>query len=416
MEKQSNFSSKLKKAPKLLSKSEEPNESKQSTTSNATTTTCLSNKSLSVVRSVVNSYQTPIKLIKNLSKKSQQLVDRLIHKKKEALLKNDLADSAFSLEFRYGDLLSHQANLHLPSHLKLLVKQQGRIDELVNYFNSIEKPLTFEELATSVTKEFDKQFILDNFKQLLFAAPHFYTIANKSEKIIVNIPFNYLERLQLNYTYKRSDESEKSTFVQLTVSEIEARKNKLNEVLIQICLEQQEEVLRAKNIKYDAKRARVWHSEFDLDSVKIPLFDFNVELNKKWQLNAKELEEVLSEEEPESDNILENSYLSKQTMNRIRQTSKLKSAKKLFRTEIQEGMEEVTAQRSKVKIARTIEQLMRKDQAIEYEILLNKLTESGFKDESKKAVESLIEEGFFEKRREGKVLVRSKTKLLQEIK
>ena len=147
---------------------------------------------------------------KELSGKTLEILNKLRSERKNKFERSPIrererSESIYSLKFRFEELIQEKRKLPLPPTYKTLINVVSDLDSMINFFKLKKKIPRFEMIRNNMEMTLKKTITIDQFKQILFIAPHFYIYKwEKAEKtneydLVIDFPEDFAERINVRY-------------------------------------------------------------------------------------------------------------------------------------------------------------------------------------------------------------------------
>lgn len=185
--------------------------------------------------------------------------------------KSENSENLFSKSFIYSEIIyDYEIKYVLPPKYLYLLKQFEELDNLINLFKSLNKPLKYSDIIKSSKRLTD----ISDFQKMLYVAPHLFTykyfeINSKNKFLFVNISNNneLITKsknpslfINLNYDSLQTEYSDKG---QITKEELKDRSQEFKVLLIHITLAQHLKLIK----KFNPIKSKTWHHQFNLEEV-----------------------------------------------------------------------------------------------------------------------------------------------------
>ena len=249
-----------------------------------------------------------IEIMKKLKEERKNRFDR-----PENTDKNFRSDSSFSkLRLKYEELLSKPRELRLPLKYKQLFNTFMSLEQTIslNKIRESNQMNTFDNIRNSIESVTKHTFNMKVLQQILYVVPHFYILKyiekkkrstfnindsfNKDYDLIIDIPDDFNERINKNYTenfnflsinyHDINSNKFNPCYKSLTLKESMKRKEIFKNILNRIVNVFHNKYLSKKKIKinFDPLIEKTWEHNFDPDAEceDIPLFEIPLPPNK----------------------------------------------------------------------------------------------------------------------------------------
>ena len=249
-----------------------------------------------------------IEIMKKLKEERKNRFDR-----PENTDKNFRSDSSFSkLRLKYEELLSKPRELRLPLKYKQLFNTFMSLEQTIslNKIRESNQMNTFDNIRNSIESVTKHTFNMKVLQQILYVVPHFYILKyiekkkrstfnindsfNKDYDLIIDIPDDFNERINKNYTenfnflsinyHDINSNKFNPCYKSLTLKESMKRKEIFKNILNRIVNVFHNKYLSKKKIKinFDPLTEKTWEHNFDPDAEceDIPLFEIPLPPNK----------------------------------------------------------------------------------------------------------------------------------------
>ena len=312
-----------------------------------------------------------------ISQKTLEIIKKLKEKRnngkkselKKSIIKN--SNSFTNLKMKYKEFLHNSRELRLPIIYKELIDSFDSLEQTINRNKISSKNImnTFSNIKQSIESITHKTFSVNILKKILYIVPHFYILKyipknntsifslnediDKNYDLVIDIPSDYKERLDKNYPktfnfleinfFDKYHENNFSPIEKnLSIKEIQKRKQIFSDILYQIVNEYYQKFLQEKNIKpnFDPMIEKTWHHDFDPDKYckDIPLFEIpspqedksifaEIINNNNLKKQILEIEKEKNKKYDDNLKIIKpskiNKYVSESYMEKIREKSKL---------------------------------------------------------------------------------------------
>ena len=312
-----------------------------------------------------------------ISQKTLEIIKKLKEKRnngkkselKKSIIKN--SNSFTNLKMKYKEFLHNSRELRLPIIYKELIDIFDSLEQTINRNKISSKNIMniFSNIKQSIESITHKTFTVNILKKILYIVPHFYILKyipknntsifslnediDKNYDLVIDIPSDYKERLDKNYAktfnfleinfFDKNNENNFSPIEKnLSIKEIQRRKQIFSDILYQIVNEYYQKFLQDKNIEpnFDPMIEKTWHHDFDPDKYckDIPLFEIPSPQEDKSIfaeiINNNDLKKQILEIEKEKNKKYDdnlkiikpskiNKYVSESYMEKIREKSKL---------------------------------------------------------------------------------------------
>ena len=312
-----------------------------------------------------------------ISQKTLEIIKKLKEKRnngkkselKKSIIKN--SNSFTNLKMKYKEFLHNSRELRLPIIYKELIDSFDSLEQTINRYKISSKNITnsFSNIRQSIESITHKTFSVNILKKILYIVPHFYILKyfpknntyifslnediDKNYDLVIDIPSDYKERLDKNYPktfnfleinfFDKYHENNFSPIEKnLSIKEIQKRKQIFSDILYQIVNEYYQKFLQEKNIEpnFDPMIEKTWHHDFDPDKYckDIPLFEIpspqedksifaEIINNNNLKKQILEIEKEKNKKYDDNLKIIKpskiNKYVSESYMEKIREKSKL---------------------------------------------------------------------------------------------
>lgn len=236
-----------------------------------------------------------------LSDKAKAIIEKLKEERKNRFERDDnkerqlsRSESAFSLRFKYEELLKRYRELPLPTSYKALFNSFVALDQTINLnkIKAFQQVPTFDYLKSSIESSTHRKFSLKTFQQILYIVPHFFIYKyekytseesnNVDYNLIIDIPSNYNILLNTIFpcdfnftTIQYQKDNFKAISNPISQSDANERKKVFKNVLYELVNKYHKKFLEENNLrKFNPLKAKTWHHTFDLETMceEIPIF------------------------------------------------------------------------------------------------------------------------------------------------
>ena len=216
-----------------------------------------------------------------ISQKTLEIIKKLKEKRnngkkselKKSIIKN--SNSFTNLKMKYKEFLHNSRELRLPITYKELIDSFDSLEQTINRNKISSKNImnTFSNIKQSIESITHKTFTVNILKKILYIVPHFYILKyipknntsifsvnediDKNYDLVIDIPSDYKERLDKNYAktfnfleinfFDKYNENNFSPIEKnLSIKEIQKRKQIFSDILYQIVNEYYQKFLQEK--------------------------------------------------------------------------------------------------------------------------------------------------------------------------
>jgi hypothetical protein len=150
---------------------------------------------------------------------------------------------------KYQDLLDPVQSLHLPYQFKRLSTMQEYLDNMINNARIRHHRTFFNNLKQAIDSTYSVSLEVEHLQRINFLIPNFYhlswTVENGEENLVIDLP-------------------EKCNYSQFLLHN---RAASLKAELLKLVKKAHQDHLENNGLKFDAEKAKTWHSTFDPHSI-----------------------------------------------------------------------------------------------------------------------------------------------------